>query len=169
MHHGCCLRKKSKLIIIAGKRYHPERVGFPHIGTRHFADGSSFDEYHYFLGNCSPGDHLGEISEDILPAKENAYPVDEQAVEIQRFTEARDYLPAYFLNQYGVEHTEPWMEENIKHEDAGPKSTFRYVSGPLTIVLTAEVQAPYAIQYEIDEASYLVNAFYWEGRLVSTV
>lgn len=135
------------------------------IGTCRFADGSSCDEYQYFLGNCSPGDHPGEVSEVILPVKEDAYPIDEQAIEIQNFTEARDYLAAYFLNQFGIEHTEPWLEENITTEDAGPKSTFRYVSGPLTIVMTAEASAPYASMYEIDEASYLVNGFYWEGTL----
>jgi len=135
------------------------------ILTCHFADGSTCDEYQYFLGQCSPGDHPGEISEAILPAEENAYPVDEVAIEIQDFTEARDYLAAYLLDQYGIEHTEPWIEENITPEDAGPKSTFRYVSGPLTIVLTAEASAPYASMYKIDEASYLVNGFYWEGTL----
>jgi len=142
------------------------------ILTCHFADGSTCDEYQYFLGNCSPGDHPDEGTEIILAVEEDdAYPVeeaatvDEQAIEIKSFEEARDYLAAYFLNQYGIEHTEPWIEENITPEDAGPKSTFCYVSGPLTIVLSAEASAPYAPLYEINEASYIVNGFYWEGTL----
>jgi len=136
------------------------------IGTCRFADGSSCDEYQYFLSECSPGDQPGEISEvDLRVEEENAYPVEEETIEIKNFTEARDFLVAYFFDQYGIELTNPWIEEDISLEDANAKSTFRYVSGPLTIVFSAEASAPYAPIYEIEEASYLVNGFYWEGTL----
>jgi putative hemolysin len=128
------------------------------IGNCRFSDGSSCDEYQYFLGECSPGDNPGEATEDVETS-------EEEVIEIHDFSEARDFLAAYFLNQYGIEPTEPWMEQNITPENAGPSSTFRYVSGPLTIVITAEASAPYASIYTIDEASYIVNGFYWEGTL----
>jgi|GEM_PF-751962 putative hemolysin len=128
------------------------------IGTCRFSDGSSCDEYQYLLGECSPGDNPGEVSEDIVSS-------EEEVIEIHDYSEARDFLAAYFLNQYGIEHTEPWMEQNITPENAGPSSTYRYVSGPLTIVITAEASAPYPSMYTIDEASFIVNGFYWEGTL----
>lgn len=133
------------------------------IGICRFSDGSTCDEYQYFLGNCAPGDNPGEASEGTVSADED--PSEEEAVEIHNYTEARDYLAAYFLAQYGIEHTDPWMEENITPENAGPSSTYRYVSGPLTIVITSEAAAPYAPMYTIDEASYIANGFYWEGTL----
>jgi putative hemolysin len=122
------------------------------ILTCRFSDGSTCDEYQYFLGNCVPGDNPGEVSE-------------EDVVEIHDFAEARDFLAAYFLTQYGIEHTESWMEENITPENAGSSSTYRYVSGPLAIVITAEAAAPYAPMYTIDQASYIANGFYWKGTL----
>ena len=128
------------------------------IGTCRFSDGSSCDEYLYFLGECFQGDNPGEATEDIVSS-------EEEVIEIHDFSEARDFLAAYFLNQYGIEPTEPWIEQNITPENAGPSSTFRYVSGPLTIVITAETSAPYASMYTINEASYIVNGFYWEGTL----
>jgi putative hemolysin len=144
------------------------------IGTCQFSDGSTCDEYQYFLGECSPGDNPGKTLEEVssekgegeaVAADDEAYPVEDQIVEIKSFVEARDYITTYFLNQYSIEQTDPWIEQNITPEDAGTKSTIRYVSGPLTIVLSAEASAPYAPMYEIDEASYLVNGFYWEGSL----
>jgi putative hemolysin len=128
------------------------------IGTCRFSDGSSCDEYQYYLGECSPGENPGEATEDVETS-------EEKVIEIQDFSEARDFLALYFLNQYGIEYTEPWMEQNITPEDAGPSTTFRYVSGPLTIVITAEASAPYPPIYTISEASYIVNGFYWEGTL----
>jgi len=128
------------------------------IGTCRFSDGSSCDEYQYFLGNCAPGDNPEEVSEDAVSSEEDV-------VEIRDFVETRDFLAAYFLTQYGIEHTEPWMEEKITPENAGPSSTYRYVSGPLTIVITAEAAAPYAPMYTIDQASNIANGFYWEGTL----
>ena len=128
------------------------------IGTCRFSDGSSCDEYQYYLGECSPGENPGEATEDIETSVE-------KVIEIQDFAEARDFLAAYFLDQYGIEHTDPWIEQNITPENAGPSTTLRYVSGPLTIVITAEASAPYEPIYSISEASYIVNGFYWEGTL----
>lgn len=128
------------------------------IGTCRFSDGSSCDEYVYFSGECSPGDNPGEGSIDEASS-------EAENTEIRDFAEARDFLAAYFQAQYGIEHTEPWIEENITSEDAGPSSTYRYVSGPLTIVITAEASAPYPSMYTIREASFLPNGFYWEGTL----
>lgn len=107
------------------------------IGICRFPDGSSCDEYRYFLGECSPGDNPGEVTEDVESS-------EEEVIEIHDFSEARDFLAAYFLNQYGIEQTEPWMEQNITPENAGPSTTFRYVSGLLTIVITAEASPPSA-------------------------
>jgi len=128
------------------------------ILTCRFSDGSSCDEYQYFIGECAPGDNPGEASEDAVSS-------EEEVIEIRDFVDARDFLAAYFLNQYGIEHTEPWMEADITPENAGPSSTFRYVSGPLTIMITAEASAPYAPMYTVDNASYIANGFYWEGTL----
>jgi putative hemolysin len=128
------------------------------IATCRFKDGSTCDEYQYFLGQCRPEDHPEEAPEDTIPAKE-------EMIEIRDFSEARDHLADYFLQQYGIEITQPWMEQNITPEDAGPSSTFRYVSGPITIVISAEASAPYPPIYTIREASNIVNGFYWEGTL----
>ena len=128
------------------------------IGTCRFSDGSSCDEYMYFLGECSPGDNPGEVSEDAVSSEEDV-------VEIRDFAEARDFVAAYLHNQYGIEQIGPWIETNITPENAEPSSTYRYVSGPLTIVITAEASAPYAPMYTIDQASYIANGFYWEGTL----
>ncbi len=106
------------------------------IGTCRFSDGSSCDEYMYFLGDCSPGDNPGEISEDDVSS-------EEVPIEILDYLQARDFVAAYLLNQYGIETTEPWMEQNITPENAAGSSTFRYASGPLTILITAEASAPY--------------------------
>jgi putative hemolysin len=131
----------------------------------HFSDGSTCDEYQYFLGNCAPGDNPGEVTEDTVISEEDIVSAEENVVEIRNFSEARDFLAAYMLTQYGIGQTEPWMEENITPENAGPSSTYRYVSGLLTIVITAEAAAPYAPMYTINEASYVANGFYWEGTL----
>jgi putative hemolysin len=128
------------------------------IGTCRFSDGSSCDEYQYFLGECAPGDNPGYSVEDSDSS-------EDEAVEIQGFSEARDFMAAYFLNKYDIAQIEPWSEENITPENAAGFSTFRYVSGPLTIVITAEAAAPYPILYTIDEASNIANGFYWEGSL----
>jgi putative hemolysin len=125
--------------------------GEGNIGTCQFPDGSTCDEYLYFSGDCSPGDNPGAIVEE--------------PVEIQDFVQARDYMADYFSSQYGIEQTDPWLEQDITPDNAVASTTVRYVSGPLTIVISAPVSAPYASLYTIEEASYLVNGFYWEGAL----
>lgn len=121
------------------------------IGTCRFPDNSYCDEFLFFSGDCSPGD--------------NPEPTEETATQILGFSEARDYIAAYFYSQYGIEQTEPWIEQNITTEDAVGSSTIRYVSGPLTIVISAPAAAPVPSLYTIEEASFIVNGFYWEGAL----
>ena len=122
------------------------------IGTCQFPDGSICDEFLFFSGHCSPGDNP-------------AAGVEEEPVQILDFSQARDYLAAYFSNQYGIEAVEPWIEQNITPEDAVGSSTVRFVSGPLTIVISALASAPSPSEYTIKEASNISNGFYWEGSL----
>lgn len=121
------------------------------IGTCKFVDGSTCDEFQYFSGDCSPGDGPGEFVEE--------------SVQILGISEARDYLAAYFSSQYGVEALEPWIEQDITPEDVVGASTIRFVSGPLTIVISAQAAAPAPAEYTIEEASNIANGFYWEGML----
>lgn len=121
------------------------------IGICRFPDNSSCDEFLFFSAECSPGDNPDVFEED--------------AVRILDFSEARDFIAEYFYNQYGVEQTEPWIEQNITPDDAVGSSTIRYVSGPLTIVMSAPAAAPSPSMYTIEEASFIVNGFYWEGAL----
>ena len=121
------------------------------IGACRFPDNSSCDEYLFFSAECSPGDNP-EVSE-------------EDDIQILGFSEARDFIAEYFYNQYGVEQTEPWLEQNITPDDAVGSSTIRFVSGPLTIVISAPAAAPGPSMYTIEEASFIVNGFYWEGTL----
>lgn len=123
-----------------------------------FADGSSCDEYSYYLGECSPGDNPGEKMQVGVPS-------EGAMVKIHDFLQARDYLVAYLLNKFGIDHTEPWIEYNITSEDAVGSTKLRYVSGPVTIVITAESFAPFPVLYTIEEFSNIANGFYWEGTL----
>jgi putative hemolysin len=126
-------------------------AGEGNVGTCQFPDGSTCDEYSFFSGDCALGDNAGEEVEEPF--------------EIQDFAQARDYMADYFSRQYGIEATEPWIEQDITPEDLVGASKIRFVSGALTIVFSAPVSAPYASMYTIEEASYLVNGFYWEGTL----
>ncbi len=90
---------------------------------------------------------------------------EEVLIQIKDFISAREYLVAYLSDQYGIERNDPWMEANITPADAAGVTTFRYVSGPLTIVIFAEASAPYAASYTIQEVSYIANGFRWEGIL----
>jgi putative hemolysin len=128
------------------------------IGTCLFSDGSSCEEYLYSSGECVPGDNSTGGTEEVLPT-------EEVSIQIQDFISARDYLVAYLFEHYGIEITDPWMEADITPADAAGVNTFRYVSGPLTIVMSAEASAPYPASYTIQEASYIANGFYWEGTL----
>ena len=125
------------------------------IGTCQFPDGSICDEFLFFTGDCSPGDN---------PAAE----AEEVPVQIVEFSEARDFIAAYLANQYGVEVLDPWLEQNITPEDAVGSSTIRFVSGPISIVISALASAPGPSEFTIKEASNISNGFYWEGLLTST-
>ncbi len=124
------------------------------IGICRFPDDSSCDEFQFFSGECSPGDNPGEVSE-------------EDTIQILEFSEARDFIADYFYGQYGIEQTEPWIEQNITPDGVVGSSTIRFVSGPLTIVISAPAAAPAPSEYTIEEASFIVNGFYWEGTLSS--
>lgn len=121
------------------------------IGICRFPDNSYCDEFLFFSGECSLGD--------------NPVVIEEEAIQILGFTEARDFIAEYFYDDYGFKHTEPWIEQNITPEDAVGSSTVRFVSGPLTIVISAPAAAPGPSMYTIEEASFIVNGFYWEGTL----
>jgi putative hemolysin len=130
------------------------------IGNCRFSDGSSCDEYLYFSGVCEPGDNPVEVTEE-------AEATEEVFIQIQDFLSARDYLVAYFYEQYAIESKDPWMETNITPADAAGVITFRYISGPWWIEISAEASAPYASLYTIKEASYIANGFRWEGTLAT--
>lgn len=105
------------------------------------------------------------VIENSAEATEEVEPTEEVLIQIQDFISARDYLAAYLSDQYGIESKDPWMEANITPADAAGVTTFRYVSGPLTIIISAEASAPYPASYTIQEASYIANGFFWEGTL----
>jgi len=128
------------------------------IGNCIFSDGSSCDEFLFFSGKCAAGDNPAEVTEEIEAN-------EEVLIQIKDFISAREYLVAYLSDQYGIERNDPWMEANITPADAAGVTTFRYVSGPLTIVIFAEASAPYAASYTIQEVSYIANGFRWEGIL----
>jgi len=128
------------------------------IGTCVFEDGSSCNEYQFFTGECAPGDIPGEAGADETP-------LEEQATELKSFVDTRDYLAAYLLDAYGIGYSDPWIELNLTPEDAGPSTTMRFVSGPLTIVMTAEAAAPYPPFYTITEVADITNGFHWEGTV----
>jgi len=132
------------------------------IGTCRFDDGSTCDEYSFFLGECAPGDNPAEDSEVITPTEDEGL---DEAVEIHDFVEARDFLAAYFSEQYGLEYTGDWTEADITPEESVASSTWRFVSGSVTIVISAEAAAPYAPLYTVQEASDISSGFTCEGTL----
>ena len=140
-----------------GQRYsHCELQGYQllegtNIGSCQFTDNSTCDEYQFYSGLCDPGDYPAEV--------------EEEPIQILGFSEARDFLAAYFSDQYSIQAPEPWLEQNITPEDAQGVSTFRFVSGPVTIVISAPAGVPGPSEYTIKEASNIVNGFYWEGTL----
>ena len=105
------------------------------------------------------------VMENSAEVTEEIEPTEEVSIQIQDFISARDYLVTYLSDQYGIESKDPWIEANITPVDAAGVTTFRYVSGPLSIVISAEASAPYPASYTIQEASYIANGFYWEGTL----
>lgn len=125
------------------------------VGTCVFSDGSTCNEFQLFSGECSMGDN---------PAQETEEETEDEMIEIVDFITARDAMAAYLAEAYGVESLEPWMEADITPEDSAGLRTFRYVSGPLHIILSAEASAPYAALYNV-EASNRAMAFWWEGTI----
>ena len=121
------------------------------IGICRFPDSSTCNEFQFFSGECSQGDNPDESVEKTT-----------QIVDVYK---ARDFLAEYFESQYGIEQTDPWIEQNITPDDAIGSSTTRFVSGPLTIVISAPASAPSPALYTIEEASYIANGFYWEGTI----
>jgi len=121
------------------------------IGLCRFPDGSSCDEYQHFSGECAQGDNPGVAEVE-----------DTQMNDVH---EARDYLAAYFDSHYGITVAEPWIEQDITPADAAGSFTTRFVSGPITIVISAQASAPSPALYTIEEASNIANGFYWEGEL----
>jgi len=135
-----------------------EKQGFDleegtNVGICRFPDNSYCDEFLFFSSECSQGDNTDDV--------------EDETVLILGFTEARDFIAKYFFSQYDIEPTEPWLEQNITPEGIVGASTIRFVSGPLTIVISAPASAPAASVYTIEEASFIVNGFYWEGTLSS--
>jgi putative hemolysin len=123
-----------------------------------FSDGSTCEEYQYFSGECAPGDNPGEVIEEEEDLQEEAF-------EIKDMISARDFLVVYLSKQYGIEISDPWMEANITPADAAGVTTMRYVSGPLTIIISAEAAAPYPSLYNVQEVSYIANGFWWVGSI----
>jgi len=121
------------------------------IGTCRFPDNSTCNEFQYFSGECSPGDNPGATGEESL--------------QIEGVPEARDYIAAYFYEHYGIEQTEPWSEQDVTPDDAVGSIMTRFVSGPLTIVISVPAAAPSPTEYVIEEASYIANGFFWEGMV----
>jgi len=105
------------------------------------------------------------VLENSAEVTEEVEPTEEVSILIQDFISARDHLVAYLSDQYGIERKDPWMEANITPADSAGVTTFRYVSGLLSIVIYAEASDPYPASYTIREASYIANGFYWEGTL----
>lgn len=131
------------------------------VGTCLFFDGSTCDEFQLFNGTCSAGDNPAEVTEEDIEAES----VVEETILLQDFASARDHLMTFLAEKYGVENQDPWMEANITSSDAVGVSTFRYMSGPLTIVLSAEASAPYASQYNVQEATNRADGFWWTGTI----
>lgn len=131
------------------------------IGICVFPDGSSCNEFQFFSDACFPGDNPANLTNQDPVAED----VAESTVQIQDFISARDYLAAYLEEEYGIQSFDPWMEADITSPDAAGVNTFRYVSGPLTIVLSAEAAAPYASLYNVQEATNRANGFWWAGTI----
>jgi len=116
-------------------------------------------------GNITDNENSGEVEDENISDDENSGDIEEEKIEIIGFSEARDFIAAYFLNQYGIEQIDPWMEQDLTPEGLVGSSTFRYVSGLMTIKISAPIVALSATVYTIEEASFIANGFYWEGTL----
>ena len=121
------------------------------IGICRFPDSSYCDEYQYFTGECSPGDNPGSVAGE--------------PIQIKDILQARDFLTQYLASQYDLHVTEQWIEQDITPADAAGTYKLRFVSGPMTIVISAEASAPSPTLYTVEEASNVSNGFYWRGTL----
>ncbi|QRN84533.1 DUF333 domain-containing protein (plasmid) [Chloroflexota bacterium] len=136
------------------------------VGICRFADGSYCDEYAFLTGECAKGDNPEEAS--ISAENEGSYPVDPEIalvdIEIQGFNDALSYILEYMQDQYDFRASEPWTETDITTDNTTATTTHRYVSGPLTVVISTMASAP-ANDYIINEVSNLTNGFIWRGTL----
>lgn len=139
---------------------------FGSMGICEFSDGSTCGEFQYFSGDCAMGDNPAQAEEEENQNRDEE--VEEavvEVVELKSFSEARDYLAAYFAEEYGNEILAEWMEQDLTSADAAGVNTIRFVAGPMTMVLSAEASAPYASLYTVKEVSNLSNGFYWTGSV----
>ena len=134
------------------------------VGSCLFSDGSTCNELQFYNEECSVGDNPAQEEEQEAESVE-AEETENETIEIKDFVSARDYLVAYLSEEYGFQPSESWMETDITSQDAAGVNTYRYVSGPLTIVLSAEASAPYASTYNAQEVTDMTNGFYWTGTI----
>jgi hypothetical protein len=111
------------------------------------------------------GSNVEENDVDTGNENESEEQEAEDVVEILGFSVARDFLADYFLSEYGIELVEPWVEQDLTPDGLVGSSTIRFVSGSVTIKMSAPVVAPENLIYTIEEASDISNGFYWEGTL----
>ncbi len=111
--------------------------------------------------NISDVENTGSNIEENDPDEQEA----EDVVQILGFSEARNFLAEYFLSEYGIEQTGQWVEQDLTPEGLVGSSAIRFVSGSVTIKMSAPVVAPENLIYTIEEASDISNGFYWEGTL----
>ena len=89
----------------------------------------------------------------------------EEPTQIMDITQARDFLTEYFSREFDLQVADPWIEQDIAPGDAIGTFKTRFLSGPVTIVISAQASAPSPNLYTIEEASNIANGFYWEGTL----
>lgn len=61
--------------------------------------------------------------------------------------------------------TEPRIEHEITPAEAIASSSTRFVSGPVTIVISAPASAPSPSLYTTEEAADISHGFFWQGSL----
>jgi putative hemolysin len=130
-----------------------------------FPDGSACEEFQFFSGDCAPGEMGGEADAETEVASVTEAGAGVPSLPLLSIAEARDFLAAYLSREYRISPTEEWIEQDITPGDAVGSSTMRYISGPLTIVISALASAPGPSTYTIDEATDLANGFFWQGEI----
>ncbi len=159
---GRCGQEKSFCQIQGG-----EIQANGNVGTCFFSDGSTCPEFQLFSGDCAMGDNPAEESEELNDVEEVEEMEDAEGEEIliTDFVSALDHLMEYLAKEYGLEIVEPWMETDITDPNSGGVVKFRYLSGMVTVILSAEAAAPYASLYNVQEVSNMTNAFHWSGTI----